>query len=47
MLDLVFFHGLSIEDAAGVMGVALGTARVHYQRGKRRLVALLALEEAA
>jgi RNA polymerase sigma factor (sigma-70 family) len=46
VLDLVFFHGLSIEEAAGVMGVALGTARVHYQRGKRRLLALLALEEA-
>jgi RNA polymerase sigma factor (sigma-70 family) len=45
VLDLVFFHGLSIEDAAGVMGVALGTARVHYQRGKRRLLALLAPEE--
>jgi RNA polymerase sigma-70 factor, ECF subfamily len=45
VLDLVFFHGLSIEDAAGVMGVALGTARVHYQRGKRRLLALLAGEE--
>jgi hypothetical protein len=27
------------------MGVALGTARVHYQRGKRRLRSLLAPEE--
>jgi RNA polymerase sigma factor (sigma-70 family) len=45
VLDLVFFHGLTIEEAAGVMGVALGTARVHYQRGKHRLHALLAPEE--
>ncbi len=45
VLDLVFFHGLTIEEAAQVMGVALGTARVHYQRGKRRLLALLAPEE--
>jgi RNA polymerase sigma factor (sigma-70 family) len=45
VLDLVFFHGLTIEEAALVMGVALGTARVHYQRGKRRLSALLAPEE--
>jgi RNA polymerase sigma factor (sigma-70 family) len=45
VLDLVFFHGLTIEEAAPVMGVALGTARVHYQRGKRRLRALLAPEE--
>jgi RNA polymerase sigma factor (sigma-70 family) len=45
VLDLVFFHGLTIEEAALVMGVALGTARVHYQRGKHRLLALLAPEE--
>ena len=44
VLDLVFFHGLTIEEAALVMGVALGTARVHYQRGKRRLLAMLAPE---
>lgn len=45
VLDLVFFHGLTIEEAARVMGVALGTARVHYQRGKGRLLLLLAPEE--
>jgi RNA polymerase sigma-70 factor, ECF subfamily len=45
VLDLVFFHGLTIEEAAEVMGVALGTARVHYQRGKRRLLAILGAEE--
>ncbi len=45
VLDLVFFHGQTIEEAALVMGVALGTARVHYQRGKRRLLAQLASEE--
>ena len=44
VLDLVFFHGLTIEEAASVMGVALGTARVHYQRGKRHLLVLLAAE---
>lgn len=45
VLDLVFFHGLTIEESAQVMGVALGTARVHYQRGKRRLHAMLAPQE--
>jgi RNA polymerase sigma-70 factor, ECF subfamily len=45
VLDLVFFHGLTIEEAAQVMGVALGTARVHYQRGKHHLLAMLAPEE--
>lgn len=37
LLHLVFYQDLSIEEAAGVLGVALGTARTHYERGKRRL----------
>jgi len=45
VLDLVFFHELSVEEAATVMGVSLGAARVHYHRGKLRLLALLGPEE--
>jgi RNA polymerase sigma factor (sigma-70 family) len=37
VLDLVFFHELTIEESATVMGVSLGSARVHYDRGKKRL----------
>ena len=37
VLDLVFFHELTIEEAAGVMGVSLGAARVHDDRGKKKL----------
>jgi RNA polymerase sigma-70 factor (ECF subfamily) len=37
VLDLVFFHGLTIEEAAEVMGVSVGSARVHYERGKKNL----------
>jgi len=37
VLHLVFYAELSIREAAEVMGVSLGTARTHYERGKRRL----------
>jgi RNA polymerase sigma-70 factor (ECF subfamily) len=41
ILHLVFYGELTIEEAASVAGVALGTARTHYARGKRRLRELL------
>jgi len=41
VIELVFYHDLSVEQAAEVMGVGVGTARVHYDRGKRNLLAAL------
>jgi RNA polymerase sigma-70 factor, ECF subfamily len=41
VLELVFYHDHSVEEAAGVMGVTVGSARQHYDRGKTRLAELL------
>lgn len=41
VLHLVFYEGLSVGEAADVMGVSLGTARLHYHRGKKQLSKLL------
>jgi RNA polymerase sigma-70 factor (ECF subfamily) len=45
VLHLVFYQDLSVREAAEVMEVSLGTARVHYDRGKKKLRALLSAEE--
>jgi RNA polymerase sigma factor (sigma-70 family) len=44
VLHLVFYQELTIEEAAGVLQVSVGTARTHYERGKERLRQLLASE---
>lgn len=47
VLDLVFYRDLAIAEAAEVLGIALGTARMHYERGKAALRRTLAHEDDA
>jgi RNA polymerase sigma-70 factor (ECF subfamily) len=37
VIELVFYHDLSIREASEVLDMSLGTARTHYARGKKAL----------
>ena len=43
LLHLVFYQELTIEEAADVLHISLGTARTHYERGKARLRRLFSM----
>ncbi len=37
VLHLVFSQDMTIQEASGAMGVSLGSARTHYERGKENM----------
>ena len=41
VLHLVFYQEMTLEAAASVMGLSIGSARTHYERGKHNLRKLL------
>lgn len=45
VLHLVFYQDLTIDEAARVLNISLGSARTHFARGKTRLRDLLTREE--
>ncbi|MBI2679036.1 MAG: RNA polymerase sigma factor [Candidatus Koribacter versatilis] len=45
VLHLVFYQELTLEEAAVAMAVGIGSARTHYERGKKKLRAMLEKEQ--
>ena len=41
VLELVFAAGMTIQEAAETLSMSVGSARVHYDRGKKQLARIL------
>ncbi|MDP9267424.1 MAG: RNA polymerase sigma factor [Acidobacteriota bacterium] len=45
VLHLVFYQELTIEEAAAALSVGVGSARTHYDRGKKKMREMLEKEQ--
>lgn len=45
VLHLVFYQDMTVQQAAEVLDISLGSARQHYERGKKRMRQLMAVPE--
>ena len=41
VIQLVYYHELTLEEAAGVLDISIGSVRTHYARAKKRLRQLI------
>ena len=46
VLHLAFYEDMSLSEAAAIMGISIGSARQHYERGKKHLREWLSETEA-
>ena len=44
VLELVFYHDMTVEEAAQTLRISVGSARVHYDRGKKNLARLVKID---
>jgi RNA polymerase sigma-70 factor (ECF subfamily) len=44
VLHLVFYAELTLEQAAAILDISVGSARTHYHRGKLRLAEVMQLD---
>ena len=42
VLTLAFYHDLTLEEIAALLGLSIGTVRTHYERGKENFKRMLA-----